>query len=114
MFVFQMPLCALITRSVDPQQTSRRLSRSLATAAAEPHEDDEHVDRLRPRNFIGWLDLADNDARPEPRRKRKFLCRPGQSDWHLLVHIQSFEQPNFGHGTDLTAAASAVCQAAAV
>lgn len=109
-----MPLRSLITRSIDPQPTSRRLSRAFAATAAKPYEDYEYVDRFRSWNFFGWLDLAHNDPCPESGWKWKFLCRSDKPNWCLFVHIQSLKQPNFGHGSDLTAAASAVRKASAV
>lgn len=82
-----MPLRSLIARSIDPQPTSGRLSRTLTATTAESHEDDEHVDRIGPRNIFGRVDFADNDARPESGRKRKFLRRPAQPDGRFHVHI---------------------------
>lgn len=82
-----MPLRSLITRSVDPQPTSCGLSCTLAAAATEPHEDDEHVDRVGSRDIVRRIDFADNVARSEPGRQRKLLRRPAEPDGHFHVHI---------------------------
>lgn len=82
-----MPLCTLIGRSIDPQPTSGCLSCALTTTTAESHEDDEHVDRIGPRNVVGWIDFADNDTCSESGRKRKLLRRSVEPDRHVHVHI---------------------------
>lgn len=110
---FQMPLCALIGRSIDPQPTSGRLSCPLTATAAESHEDDEYVNRFRSRNILRRVDFADNDSRSESECERKLLCRSAQPDRHLHIHIQPVEQSHSRHGTDFSATSS-VHQAAAV